>query len=293
MRRLFSRTLLYGGAGAVGLLLGFVRHKWPYYSLPAAARPLHALHEWLRPAGKVGLTAGLAGTGLILLNLGYLVRKRIPSPRLLGSLRVWMDLHVFTGVIACGLILVHSAFLARSGLGVLALSGLLVAVVTGTLGRYVYGFVPRSLEGRELEIEEVRQRLLDHRREVEKLGFDLTALFADQQASAGEPASRKGLAAALLVIVLGDRALRRKYKELKEAVVSSPATRALADQILPLLADLCRERAWLARYHELRSLMGSWRFLHRWLAILMVSLVLFHVGVALRYGNLWILRSSR
>ena len=65
---------------------------------------------------------------------------------------------------------------------------------------------------------------------------------------------------------------------------------ALAPQILPLARRFCRDRQWLARYAELRSLMGAWRFLHRWLAILMFILAIFHITLAVRFGDLWLFR---
>ena len=51
-------------------------------------------------------------------------------------------------------------------------------------------------------------------------------------------------------------------------------------------AGRCR----LARYRELRALMRSWRFFHRWLALLMLILVIFHVAIAVQFGDLWVLR---
>ena len=59
--------------------------------------------------------------------------------------------------------------------------------------------------------------------------------------------------------------------------------------VLPLLRGVAREGQWLARYHELRTLMRGWRFLHRWLALVMLMLAAFHIGVAIRFGDLWVL----
>jgi cytochrome b561 len=40
-----------------------------------------------------------------------------------------------------------------------------------------------------------------------------------------------------------------------------------------------------AHYEELRTLLTSWRYLHRWIALLMVLLVALHVATALRYSR--------
>ncbi len=40
---------------------------------------------------------------------------------------------------------------------------------------------------------------------------------------------------------------------------------------------------------SLKSMLQTWRFLHRWLAILLLAAVVLHIVVAVRFGNLWIL----
>lgn len=40
---------------------------------------------------------------------------------------------------------------------------------------------------------------------------------------------------------------------------------------------------------SLKSMLQTWRFFHRWLAILLLAAVVLHIVVAVRFGNLWIL----
>ena len=40
----------------------------------------------------------------------------------------------------------------------------------------------------------------------------------------------------------------------------------------------------LAHYEEVRGLLSTWRWLHRWLALLLLLLTVVHVVVAVRYG---------
>ncbi|MCU0914585.1 MAG: hypothetical protein MUC88_08490 [Planctomycetes bacterium] len=47
------------------------------------------------------------------------------------------------------------------------------------------------------------------------------------------------------------------------------------------------------RCRELRNLLAAWRFFHRWLAIVMLAVVACHVGLALRFGDLWIMGGTR
>ena len=58
------------------LCLLFVIGK-AYYALPLSARPLHYLHEVLRPSGFLGLAMGFLGVGLMFASLSYLLRKTL------------------------------------------------------------------------------------------------------------------------------------------------------------------------------------------------------------------------
>lgn len=235
-------------AVAVGVYIGA-----DYYHLPAASRVRHAQHAVLRSSGSVGLSCGIAGTALFLVNLSYLLRKRLLSLQFLGTLRAWMGMHVVSGILGSLLVLFHSSFLPRSALGILALSGLLIVIVTGLLGRYLYALVPRAKDGHEMDAPELRAHLLALQKELAAAGIPAEQLLGRKELSA----------------------LKRRLKGRPEA------------QLFPLAKAFARDRRRLARLGELRALLGSWRFFHRWLAIVMLVLAGFHVAVALRFGDLF------
>ena len=54
--------------------------------------------------------------------------------------------------------------------------------------------------------------------------------------------------------------------------------------ILALARRAHRTALMASHYEDLRGLLASWRYLHRWVALLMVLLVAFHVITALRYA---------
>lgn len=279
-------TFLALGLLSAGALAGVGVAGWDYYVLPVAERPLHPRHDLLRSSGLVGLSCGLAGTALILLNLSYLVRKRLAHIPWLGTLRSWMNFHVWSGLTGSGFIVLHCSFLPRSSLGILALAGLGIVVVTGVVGRYIYASVPRSLAGRELEREEVRERLMELRAQLEAWGVEARLL---EPPVAGTPDPARGVLARLAGVLAGNRATRDDYRRLQASLRAEPALHAIAPRVLPVARRFYRSRQWLARYTELRALMGSWRFLHRWLAIVMLALAVFHIVLAVQFGDLWIL----
>jgi hypothetical protein len=240
-------TLIAILAVAVGVYIGA-----DYYHLPARDRVHHAQHPVLRSSGSAGLACGISGTALFLVNLSYLLRKRLLSLQWLGTLRAWMGMHVVSGILGALLVLFHSSFLPRSALGLLALSGLGIVIATGLVGRYLYALVPRAKDGHEMDAPELRAHLLKLREEL---------------AAAGIPAEQ----------ILGRKELRALGKRLK----GHPEAK-----LIPLARAFARDRRRLARLNELRSLLGSWRFFHRWLAIVMLVLAALHVAVALRFGEI-------
>lgn len=252
-----------------------------YYLLTAAERPLHAAHDHLRPSGTRGLPYGVAGYALIVLNLGYLIRRSFVKWEWMGTLRDWMSMHVFTGIVGCALILLHSAFAPRGSMGGLAFWSLFVVLVTGLVGRYIYAHVPRSVQGRELELEELRRRIEERRASLASRGVALAAA-----APAPASASARGLAAALGAMIAGDRASAGEYARLRAAILADPALAAEADEILPLARRFVLESRWLVYYQELRDVMAGWRFLHRWFAVVMLIFALGHVLIATRVGGL-------
>jgi hypothetical protein len=276
------------GAAATAALGVFLWREGAFYLLPVSHRPMDPRFAVLRSSGTGGLSFGVVGTALVFLNLAYLIRRALIEWRWLGALRGWMSMHVFTGLVGGALVLLHSAFAPRSSLGTLAFVAMAVVLVTGLVGRYIYARVPRSIQGRELEVEEIRRGLADYQRQMEELG--LRHEVFQRPLTADTVPEERGLAGSFLALLRGDAESREAYRALTEAVRSSDNLRSLRSELLPLARRYCRERHWFARYQELRRLMGAWRFLHRWFAILMLSAVAFHVWVALRHGRLWIMR---
>jgi hypothetical protein len=273
---------LVTAAGAVG----FVREGVEYYRLAPRERLLHPRHDLLRSSGRLGLLCGVGGTALFAVNLTYLLRKRLAFLSFLGTLRGWMRLHVASGLLGAALILFHTSFLARSALGILAIAGLTIVVATGVLGRYLYAFVPRATDGHELDAQELRARVVRLRQELAAAG--IAAPLLDE----GTPLlahAETGFFGRLFGVVAGSRAARRDYRRLRASVRTHERLRADARHLLPLARAFYRDRQRLARLSELRGLLGSWRFFHRWLAIVMIVLAAFHIAVAVRFGELWLL----
>ena len=92
---------------------------------------------------------------------------------------------------------------------------------------------------------------------------------------------------------MGDRQRRQDYRRLKQRVLESAKLKPLAKDILPLAKVFCIHWQWLTRYYELCGLIASWRFFHRWLAVVMFCAVLCHIVLSLWFGDVDVLGGAQ
>jgi len=258
-----------------------------YYRLPSGARPDSRWHQMLSPSGTVGLAFGVTAAALILANLSYLLRRIQRIPLRFGSLRVWMTSHVVTGILALLFALIHSAMAIKDTVGGHALLGLAVLVITGAIGRYFYSYVPRAANGRELALDEVKGELTslsaewdrEHRAFGETVRAQIQELVAEGRWSGSYLTRVASLARAQL-------RLRRLIKGLRKTGAAEGIPPDQLQRIMGLAKRAQRTALITAHFEDVRTLLATWRYLHRWVALLMVLLVGVHVFVALKFGEL-------
>jgi hypothetical protein len=87
---------------------------------------------------------GWSGCGSMLVMQLYSVRRRVRTLRKLGSLRTWLDAHVFLGLQGFVLVAYHSIGVSPNA-SLAAVNFALVAtiVITGLIGRYLYSLLHR------------------------------------------------------------------------------------------------------------------------------------------------------
>ncbi|MHC4956143.1 MAG: NAD(P)-binding domain-containing protein [Planctomycetota bacterium] len=251
-----------------------------YYQLASHVRPTHDKHVLLRPARGIGLGLGIAATVMVAVNLLYLVRR---SPRFrfrLGSLQHWMTSHLATGILALLCALLHGAMAPGETPGGHAFWALAVLLVTGAIGRYFYAYVPRAANGRELELNEAKaelRRLADEWNRGDERFREITALVDDRQWNG----SFLGRVVALFGLQLAwHRLLRRLTQQGRAEGLPDEQIR----ETIRVSRVAYRTALKAAHFEDLRAILSTWRYLHRWVAILMVLLLVVHVAHALIYG---------
>jgi hypothetical protein len=264
----------------------------PYYAAPLAERLWSPYHDWLKPSGYVGQSAGFLAFALFLALWLYPLRKKLRFLSFAGSLGRWLDVHIVFGLLAPLLGAVHSAWRFDGLIGLGYLSMLIVAI-SGIIGRYLYVRIPRRRNGLELSREDVASARRDLvGRIVESTGF-APAQIEDLLRPAPVPTAGEGLLRSAARMVQDDlgrrRAIRRLLAEYRKA---RPAGAPMRRSTLRRIARLARREMALSQQIRMLDVTNRvfrlWHVAHRPFAIVALGAVGVHVAVVVALGATWI-----
>ena len=113
----------------------------PYISITPSARHLDiALHEQFKPSGNISHGLGVIGTILMVLSfLLYFLRKRLESFEFLGPLSLWLEIHIFFGILGPILIFFHTTYALTGFIGI-AFWLMVLVIISDLFGRMLFGY---------------------------------------------------------------------------------------------------------------------------------------------------------
>jgi hypothetical protein len=110
-------------------------------------------------SGFLGHALGILGFALMLMTETFYSLRKRALRRPWGTMRSWLQFHIFTGIVGAYLVFLHSAWSFQGLAGVLTFMTAVV-VASGFIGRYIYTAVPRTAEGVILEAQELQEQLV-------------------------------------------------------------------------------------------------------------------------------------
>ncbi len=277
MRALRSGVGLGFTASAIATFVILTRlGGWQYYQTPIAVRGYEAAHAALRPSGPIGQSLGMLGALLMLVPFLYMLRKRMRTWTWAGSMKSWLEVHLFCGILAPVLITFHTSF-KFNGIVSAAYWSMVVVVLSGFVGRYLYVRIPRTLRGSEMSRAELDAHADELRRQLAATpGADRWMARLDDLERPG-----KQSVAGLLSAEMG---LRLKLRQLRKALAASDLGRAEGNALLRLTT----ERAFLLRriayLEHTKSAFALWHVFHVPFVYILLVIVCLHVGVTLYLG---------
>ncbi len=229
-----------------------------------------------------GLLMGVIGMALMLITeTVYSIRKRVRWLHWLGSLRLWLSFHIFTGIVGPFLVLLHSAF-AVGGLAGWALGTTGIVVVSGFAGRYVYTAVPRTRAGIEMSRDELLARAETLQKELDEWIVHrpmLTSLLAAETT----PTKTTNWPDVLLRTWKDYAYDHHMHAELQGLGQTDGARVRELESLLQRQHRLERQIASLDVVHRI---MGLWRLAHIPLGLTLFTTAFIHIVAALYFRGL-------
>jgi len=260
---------------------------YSYYSLSIDQRFFHSQHQSLKPSGQIGHGLGIIGSFMMLLGVAtYMLRKRVKRFSRLGILKYWLEFHIFLCTLGPIFILFHTSF-KFGGLVAVSFWSMVAVVLSGVVGRYIYIQIPRTIEGREMNLNEInlikdelRQKL------VTGSGMDENTLEEILQAVKMRP-DRSGGNMLKRSIDKFKFELETKRK-VKQILRQHQVTGKSYHEIVGLITEEIKLNRKIDRLISMQNFFKYWHIAHLPFALLMLIIMLIHIGVSIAFGAHWI-----
>lgn len=246
---------------------------YTYYNLPIEERFYHPRHNWFKPSGIYGQGLGILGTFLIVFGvLIYIARKRYGFLAKQIRLKYMLEFHIFLCTLGPILILFHTSF-KFGGIVSIAFWSMVAVVLSGFIGRFIYIQIPRTIEGRALSLNELKDmkinlsKVLTDKYKLEKDISDTIIGYTDfNQGNTLKTEKRKAEK------LLSETSLPKKERK----------------SILKIIKNEISLSRKIERLETMQRLFKYWHVVHLPFAIIMLIILCIHIGVTVAFGYKWI-----
>ena len=260
---------------------------YTYYSLGIEQRFFHPEHQTLKPSGFLGHGLGIIGSLMMLVGVStYMLRKRISKFSRIGILKYWLEFHIFLCTLGPIFVLYHTSF-KFGGLVAISFWSMVAVVLSGVIGRYIYLQIPRTIEGREMnlsEINHIKDEL--NKKLVTVYSIDEQALQEILNAVKKRP-DRSGDSMVKRSIEKFNFE-RRTMREVKTILTQNKVSGKGYKEVVKLIKDEIILNRKIDRLISMQNLFRYWHVAHLPFAIIMITIMIIHVVITLLFGYKWI-----
>jgi len=258
-----------------------------YYNTNLEERFFHISHSTLKPSGILGHGLGIIGSFLILIGVfSYMIRKRNRSLMRLGLLKHWLEFHIFLCTLGPIMILFHTAF-KFGGLVAISFWSMVAVFLSGIIGRFIYIQIPRSIEGRELSISEVRDMksdvgdIIKLSEGLDEESYNLITESTKRRVSA----YHENFFVRIFKNYSDDR---QSISKVKSALKKNKFTKNQYRQVVGLVKHEIALNRKIERLVTMQNLFKYWHVAHLPFALVMLVIMIIHVAVTVAFGFRWI-----
>ena len=268
-------------------LAAFTYKGLEYYGVSLEERFFHPDHTALEPSGIIGHGLGIVGTSLIILGISlYMARKRYRVFSRLGILKHWLEFHIFLCTLGPIMVLFHTSF--KFG-GIVAISfwSMVAVFLSGIIGRFIYIQIPRTIEGRELSLSEVRDmktdigEIINNSLHLDKESYNV---IVDSIKKKVELYHKNFFVRSF-----------RKYaddlstiRNVKAVLKKNNIPKSQHKQVISLVKDDISLNRRIDRLVIMQNMFKYWHVAHLPFALVMLVIMVIHVVITIVFGYRWI-----
>lgn len=254
-----------------------------YYVSPLDQRFYHDLHKVLKPNGLIGHGLGIIGSLLMLFGVGiYMLRKRVKAFYRLGVLKHWLELHIFMCTLGPILVLFHTSF-KFGGIVSISFWSMVAVVLSGVIGRFIYVQIPRTIQGEELSLNQLRE-LTDKIHDNMISNFQLTSEVINKIEEKNKVEYKLNFTIFIKEFLKGFFINYEVKNYLKKLNVSSKTIEEISKSIKQQFI-INRKIKYLK---TMQKYFRYWHIVHLPFAIIMLIIMIIHVIVSIVFGYTWI-----
>jgi hypothetical protein len=259
----------------------------PYYNTSIEERFYHPNHDLLKPSGLLGHGLGIFGTLIIIFGVVmYIARKRMKSLQKIGTLKYWLEFHIFLCTIGPVMVLFHTAF-KFGGIVSVSFWSMVGVVISGVIGRFIYIQIPRTVEGRELSLNEVRQMKTDIGGTIGGTsGLDKSSI--EVILSATQSGVKRAKGSLLRRIVVQYRLDKKSIRDIRVMIKPQVGSSTEYKSIMRLVTQEISLNNRIDRLTAMQNLFKHWHVAHLPFAIIMLIIMIIHVAITIAFGYRWI-----
>ena len=260
---------------------------WNYYLTPLSDRPYHPDYATMKPSGSYSHALGIFGSLMVIIGVStYSTRKRVRALWNVGRISRWLEFHIFLCLVGPIMIVYHTTF-KIGGIAAISMWCMLTVVASGVIGRFLYAWIPRNLNGNQLTVQEINREVHKFASSLlsSEVGTSVTKLIDDAFATVKKPVS-------LFETIFTTFRLQKIKTQLKNQVHTivrkSNIAKDVGEQLEQSASDLASlyQRSYVLT--QIEKFFFYWHVIHLPFTIIMFVALAFHVTVAILLGYRWI-----
>jgi hypothetical protein len=263
--------------------------NFDFYTLSFEERPFHERYDDLKPSGYESHGYGIVGSSMIIFGVSmYSSRKRIRVLRNFGSIKYFLEFHIFLCLLGPALVLYHTTF-KFGGLVAVSFWSMTAVALSGIVGRYLYMQIPKGIKGDELSVKELEE-------ESEKMYRKLTNDFGVDPVdirkidALANPKQTRSISISSLVtfFIVNDLTRRGRLKKIILHLHGKSVDAATVKKIISIANDRIKLLRRVHFLEQVKNLFHYWHVIHLPFSIIMFVILFIHIGVAITFGYTWV-----